>query len=83
MKATCPNCGRHGLVAIFVGVKQSIAIEGVDGNGLIQYGETKSTGGSLECVWCPSCVETVEDGGVPIRSLPGLAAWLAAGSEKE
>ena len=79
MKASCPKCRHIGLTATFVGVRHSVAIEGVDGDGLILYGETKSTGGTLDGVRCPACGETVlDDAGEPIRSLSCLAGWLEA-----
>jgi hypothetical protein len=84
LKATCPKCRHKGLTASFVGVRQSVAIEGVDGDGLLSYGEEKSTGGRLECVRCPACGEVILGGdGKPIRSLAGLAAWIEAGSSRD
>ena len=77
MNASCPKCGRHGLVATFVGVVQTNEVKGVDGDGLLIYGETKSTGGTLECVRCPACGGIILDEGKPIRSLSTLAVWLA------
>ena len=79
MRATCPRCGRHALVARFVGVVQATQVKGVDGDGLILYGETTTSGGTMECVRCTVCGEAVlDEGGDPIRSLAELAGWLAA-----
>lgn len=83
MKASCPKCGHHGFVAKFVAT-QSIPIEGVDGNGLLTYGEAKTTGGTLDSVRCPACGETVpDDYGNPIRSLSVLADWLCHRAVKD
>lgn len=78
MKATCQKCGHKGLEAVFVGIQKSIAIEGLDGDGLLLYGKEMTTGGTLEGVRCPACGEAVKgDGGGPIRSIGELAACLA------
>lgn len=76
MKARCPKCGRHGLVARFVGVTETVQVTGVDSDGLLIYGDTKSTVGRLAGVNCPACGETVTEDGVPIDSLAALAGWL-------
>ena len=77
MNATCPRCRHKGLTATFVGIRQTVAIEGVDGDGLIVYGRTMNKGGTLDGVGCPGCGKPVlRDGGDPIRSLGELAALL-------
>lgn len=77
MKATCLKCGHKGLEATFDGIRKHVAIEGLDGDGLLVYGGEKTIGGTFDGVRCPACGEVVKgDGGEPIRSIGELVRWL-------
>ena len=64
MKATrfrCAKCGCKRLEEVMVNVSQSTAIEGLDEDGLLVYGNGSTEGGEIDRFQCLECGEVVRD----------------------
>ena len=80
MKATkfkCPKCGCRRLEEVMVNVTQSTAVEGVDEDGLLVYGNGSTEGGEIDRFQCLECGDVIKnEHGDTITSMEALAEWL-------
>ena len=76
-KLKCPKCGRNRLEEVIAGASQSTPIEGVDGDGLLVYGDGTEEGAEVDRFQCAACGEVIRDGrGAKVVSAEGLVAWM-------
>ena len=82
MKTTrfkCPKCGCRRLEEVLANVTQTTAIEGVDEDGLLVYGNSSTEGGEIDRFQCLECNEVIRDEhGLKIVSMDALADWMKA-----
>ena len=80
----CPKCGCERLEEVLVNVTQSTAIEGVDGDGLLVYGNSSTEGGEVDRFQCLGCGDVIKDGhGMAIVSPENLVAWIGGSRRKK
>ena len=83
-KFRCPKCGCKRLEEVLVNVCQSTAIEGVDEDGLLIYGNSSTEGGEIDRFQCLSCGGVINDEyGMTITSPENLAAWIVGRAWKQ
>ena len=85
-KFKCPKCGCKRLEEVLINVTQSTAIEGVDEDGLLIYGNSSTEGGEIDRFQCLECGDVIKDEhGMTITSLNKLSAWIVgrAGKQKK
>lgn len=79
----CARCGCRRLEEILVNVTRTTAVEGVDGDGLLVYGDSSTEGGEIDRFQCRGCGDVVRDGrGSDIASMEALVYWLRAQGER-
>jgi len=60
-KFKCSKCGCRRAEEVMVNVTESIAIEGVDEDGYVIYGNSSNDGGEIDRYQCLKCGEVVLD----------------------